>query len=91
MKKEELVTAIAEKSKFTKADTKKFLDAYTEVVTLALQSGEEVQLMGFLGMSVVERAERIGRNPRSGEEITIPASKVIKFNTGKQLKEAINA
>ena len=91
MKKEALVAAIAEKSKFTKADTKKFLDAYTEVVTLALQSGEEVQLMGFLGMSVVERAERMGRNPRSGEEITIPASKVIKFTTGKQLKEAINA
>ena len=91
MKKEELVAAIAERSNFTKADIKKFLDAYIEVVTLALQSGEEVQLMGFLGMSVVERAERVGRNPRSGEEITIPASKVIKFVTGKQLKEAINA
>ena len=91
MKKEELVAAIAERSNFTKIDTKKFLDTYVEVVTLALQSGEEVQLMGFLGMSVVDRAERIGRNPRSGEEITIPASKVVKFNTGKQLKEAINA
>jgi DNA-binding protein HU-beta len=82
---------LPDRSNFSKADTKKFLDAYVEVVTLALQSGEEVQLIGFLGMSVVDRAERVGRNPRSGEEITIPASKVVKFTTGKQLKEAINA
>lgn len=91
MNKEELIAAIAEKSKFTKADTKKFLDTYVDVVTMALQSGASIQLVGFATMSVIDRPERKGRNPRSGEEITIPASKVVKFATGKQLKDAINA
>ncbi len=91
MNKEELIAAIAEKSKFTKIDTKKFLDSYIDVVTMALQSGVGVQLVGFATISVVDRPERQGRNPNNGKEITIPASKAVKFTVGKQLKEAINA
>lgn len=90
MNKEELIAAIAENTKFTKADTKKFLDSYNEVITTALKSGDTVQLIGFGSWSVGQRDERKGRNPRTGEEIIIAASKVVKFTAGKQLKDAIS-
>ncbi|MCT4635296.1 MAG: HU family DNA-binding protein [Rickettsiales bacterium] len=90
MNKEELITAIAEKTNSTKVDIKKFLDGYVEVVTTALQSDDPVQLIGFGSFSVSARAEHKGRNPRTGVEITIPASKVVRFSVGKQLKEAVN-
>ncbi len=86
MNKEELIVAIAENTKFTKTDTKKFLDSYNEVVTTALK----FQLIGFGSWSVSQRDEHKGRNPRTGEEITIAASKVVKFTAGKQLKDAVN-
>ena len=91
MNKEELITAIAAQTNFSKVDSKKFLDSYTDVVTSALKSGDTIQLIGFCGLSVVDRPARIGRNPRTGEELTIAASKVVKFVAGKQLKEAVNA
>ena len=90
MNKEELVSAIAERSKFTKVDVKKFLDSYVDVVTLALQHNNIIQLIGFGSFSVVARPEHKGRNPKDGTEITIPASNKVKFTAGKQLKEAVN-
>jgi DNA-binding protein HU-beta len=90
MNKEELVAAIAEITEFSKADSKRFLEAFTEATTRALTDGETLQLVGFATFSVGDRAERKGRNPQTGKEITIPASKVVKFSAGKQLKEAVN-
>jgi DNA-binding protein HU-beta len=90
MNKEELISAISEKSKLTKVDSKKFLDAYVEVVAKALQAEDTVQLVGFGSFSVSKRPERKGCNPRTGAEITIAASKIAKFTSGKQLKEEIN-
>jgi len=90
MNKEELVTALAEKTEFSKVDAKKFLDGYIEVVTKALKKGHTIQLVGFLTLSVVSKPARKGRNPRTGKEISIAASKAVKFAAGKQLKEAVN-
>ena len=91
MNKEELIAAIAEKSEYTKADVKKYLDAYIEVVTKALKKGDSIQLVGFATLTVVSKPARKGRNPRTGKEISIPASKAVKFSVGKQLKEAVNS
>ena len=90
MNKEELVSAIVENTKFTKVDTKKFLDSYIDLETTALKYGNIVQLIGFGNFSVIDKPERKGRNPRSGEEITIAASKAVKFAAGKLLKDAVN-
>ena len=90
MNKEELIAAIADKSGATKVDTKKFLDSYIEVVTHSLKKGHNVQLVGFMTLSVVKKPARKGRNPRTSKEISIPASKAVKFAVGKQLKEAVN-
>ena len=91
MNKEELIAAIAEKSEYTKVDVKKYLDAYIEVVTKALKKGDSIQLVGFATLTVVSKPARKGRNPRTGKEISIPASKAVKFSVGKQLKEAVNS
>ena len=88
--KEELINAIAEKIGHSKVDTKNFLDNYIEVVQDALTKGDSVQLVGFATLSVGDRAERKGRNPQTGKELIIPASKVVKFSAGKQLKDAVN-
>ena len=90
MNKIELITAIADKSGITKSDTEKALNAFVDVVTDALSDGDKVQLIGFGTFEVGERAERTGRNPQTGEEITIPACKTPKFKAGKVLKEAVN-
>jgi nucleoid DNA-binding protein len=90
MNKEELINAISEKTGFTKADSKRFLDAHLEAIEEALKKGDNVQLIGFGSYSIVERKATTGRNPRTGEEIKIAASKKVKFSVGKQLKEAVN-
>ncbi len=90
MNKNELLTAIAEKTKLTKVDSKKFLDAYVEAITKALKAEDTIQLIGFGSFSVRKRPQNKGRNPRTGEEITIKAAKIAKFTMGKQLKEEIN-
>lgn len=90
MNKTELITAIADKSSITKSDAEKALNAFVDVVTDALSDGDKVQLIGFGTFEVGERAERTGRNPQTGEEITIPACKTPKFKAGKVLKEAVN-
>lgn len=90
MNKTELITAIADKSGIAKSDTEKALNAFVDIVTDALSDGDKVQLVGFGTFEIGKRAERTGRNPQTGEEITIPACKAPKFKAGKILKEAVN-
>ena len=89
MNKNEFVAAIAEKSGLTKKDAEAALNAYTEVVTDALKSGDSVQLIGFGTFEVRERAARQGRNPHTGETIEIAAAKAPAFKPGKALKDSI--
>lgn len=90
MNKAELVAAIAEKSELKKSDAEKALKAFTDVVAEELQKGEKIQLVGFGTFEVSERAARQGRNPKSGEVMSIPASKAPKFKAGKALKDTVN-
>lgn len=90
MNKTELASAIAEKAEISKKDAEKALKAFTEVVAEELKKGEKIQLVGFGTFEVSERAERIGRNPQTKEEIKIPASKAPKFKAGKALKDYLN-
>jgi len=89
MKKAELIDAVATKSELTKQDTKKAVDALFEMISNTLANEEKIQLIGFGTFEVRERAARTGRNPQTGEEMTIPASKVPAFKPGKELKEAL--
>lgn len=90
MNKAELVSAMAEKAEVSKKDAENVLKAFTDVVEEELRKGEKIQLVGFGTFEVVERGERVGRNPQTKEEMTIPASKSPKFKPGKALKDAIN-
>lgn len=90
MNKAELVSAIADKAELSKKDAEAALKAFTDVVTEELQKGEKIQLVGFGTFEVSERAARTGRNPQTGEEMTIPASKAPKFKAGKALKDSVN-
>ena len=90
MSKTELVAAIAEKTGLTKKDSEAAVNAFVETVTEQLKNGEKIQLIGFGTFEVSERAERVGRNPQTGAEMTIAASKVPKFKAGKALKELLN-
>lgn len=91
MNKQELITAMANKSGMTKKDADKAVNAFVNVVKDALIDGEKVQLMGFGTFEVRERAARKGRNPRNPqEEIDIPASKLPAFKPGKTFKDEIN-
>lgn len=89
MTKAELVAAMALKAGMTKKAAEKALNAMTDAIEEALQKGERVALVGFGTFAVARRAERQGRNPRSGTAIKIPARKVPIFRPGKELKEAI--
>lgn len=91
MNKVELVAAIAEKSELTKVDAEKALKAFIDTVTDELKNGGKVQLVGFGSFEVAERAARKGRNPKTSEEIMIPASKSPKFKVGKAFKDVVNA
>ncbi|PEA36919.1 DNA-binding protein [Priestia megaterium] len=89
MKKAELIDAVATKTELTKQDSKKAVDALFEIISNTLAQEEKIQLLGFGTFEVRQRAERTGRNPQTGEEMTIPASKVPAFKPGKDLKEAV--
>ena len=89
MSKAELVEKIAEQAKLTKVDADRALNAFINVVTASLKEGEDVALVGFGTFSIGDRAERQGRNPQTGEVITISAKKVVKFKPGKALKEEV--
>lgn len=89
MTKAELIESVANDSNISKADASKAVDSVLSGITGALKNGEKVTLVGFGAFSVTERKARKGRNPRTGEEIEIAASKRPKFFAGKALKEAI--
>jgi DNA-binding protein HU-beta len=89
MKKKELIERIAEESGASKSEAHKYFEAFEEVVTEALKSGEEVQITGFGKFSVRERKAREGRNPQTGQKMKIAASRVPAFSAGNALKEAI--
>lgn len=89
MNKTELITAISEKSGLSKKDSEKALSAAIDSITDALKAGDKVALIGFGTFEVKERAARTGRNPRTKEAITIPATKLPQFKAGKALKDAI--
>ena len=89
MNKSELIAKIAEKSGLNQKDAGKALDGLTQAVSDALANGEDVTLVGFGTFSVKERAARTGRNPQTGEEIQIAASKAPVFKAGKALKDAV--
>ena len=90
MNKTELVAAMAEKAQLAKKDAEAALKAFTDVVAEELKKGEKIQLVGFGTFEVSERAARTGRNPQTGAEMTIAASKAPKFKAGKALKDSIN-
>lgn len=90
MNKAELIGSIADKSGLSKADAGKALDALVNTVTDALTDGDRVSLVGFGSWSVDERDARMGRNPRTGEEIQIAAKRVVKFKPGAGLSDAVN-
>ena len=89
MNKTELVSAVAEKAGLSKKDAEKVINATVDAITAALKAGDKVQLVGFGAFEVKSRAARHGRNPRTKETITIPASKSPVFKAGKALKDAI--
>ncbi len=91
MNKADLVVAIAAKTGLKKADAEKAVKAFSDIVTEELIKGEKVQLVGFGTFEVSERPAREGRNPQTGETMTISASKAPKFKAGKALKDALNA
>ncbi|MCW9045239.1 MAG: HU family DNA-binding protein [Alphaproteobacteria bacterium] len=90
MNKSELVAAIAEKSGLTQVEASKALGAFCDSVSEALANGSDVQITGFGGFTISERAARTGRNPQTGAKIKIAASKAPKFKAGKGLKDAVN-
>ena len=90
MNKSELIEAIAESADLTKSEAGRALDAVLDAVVEALKRGETVSLVGFGSFGVKERAERQGRNPQTGNSITIKATKIPSFKAGKALKDAVN-
>lgn len=84
----DLIAKIADKSGLTKGDAENALRATIEAITEAVKVGEGVQLVGFGTFEVKERGARTGRNPKTGETITIAASKAVTFKASKALKEA---
>ena len=90
MNKSELIAALAEKTELSKKDAEKALNAFVDVTSGSLAKGEKVQLIGFGTFDVKKRPARVARNPRTGAEIKIAASKAPAFKAGKALKEKVN-
>ena len=89
MNKAELINAVAAKTEVSKKETEAVIAATLDAITAAMQQGDKVQLVGFGSFEVKNRAERIGRNPKTKESIEIPASVVPVFKAGKALKDAV--
>ena len=89
MNKAELIATVAEVAGLSKKDSEKAVNATFDAITAALEKGEKVSLVGFGAFDVKERAARMGRNPRTKEEVEIPASRVPQFKAGKALKDAV--
>ncbi|HAU32579.1 MAG: Histone family protein DNA-binding protein [Desulfotomaculum sp. 46_296] len=90
MNKAELIAQVAEKSDLTKKDAERAVSALIETVEEALVRGDRVQLVGFGTFEIRERAARKGRNPQTGQEIDIAATRVPVFKAGKSLREVIS-
>ena len=90
MNKNDLVNVVSDKAGLSKADAAKAVDAVIDAITASLRNGTEVRLVGFGTFLVSSRAASTGRNPRTGEAISIPAAKLPKFKAGKGLKDALN-
>ncbi|MBO5379967.1 MAG: HU family DNA-binding protein [Clostridia bacterium] len=91
MNKTELIEVVAQNADLKKKDAEAAVNAVLAAIEDALVAGEKVQLIGFGTIEVKAKEERTGRNPATGETITIPASKQIKFSAGKTLKDKVNA
>lgn len=90
MNKTEFAAIVADKVDLTKRDAEKVINAVFETITEALLDGEKIVFSGFGSFELHEKPERIGRNPQTGEEITIPASTSVSFKVGKILKDTLN-
>ncbi|NBV08806.1 MAG: HU family DNA-binding protein [Flavobacteriia bacterium] len=90
MNKAELIDAMAAGSGLTKADAKKALDSFVEATAEALKNGDRISLVGFGSFSISDRQERNGRNPKTGEVITIQAKKSVRFKAGAELSSKVN-
>ena len=90
MNKTELIAAVAEKADLSKKDAEAAITATVDAIAEALTQGEKVQLVGFGSFEVKTRAARVGRNPRTGEEIPISEAKLPVFKAGKALKDAVS-
>lgn len=90
MNKAELINAVAASADVSKKDTEAVISAMLDTITEALKQGDKVQLVGFGSFEVKKRAARIGRNPRTKEEITIPATVLPVFKAGKLLKDTVS-
>ncbi len=90
MNKSELIQHIAKSADLSKASAERAVDSLVSAVAASLKKGEDVTLVGFGTFSVAERAARVGRDPRTGAEIAIKASRLPKFRPGKALKDAVN-
>ncbi len=90
MNKEQLVRRLAEETNTTQKQAKQFLDAFVDIVSDALQSEDRVFIVDFGVFKVKERKPKIGRNPRTGEEVKIPARKAVVFTPAKALKDKVN-
>ena len=90
MNKAELINAVAKTAELSRKDADKAVNAMLDVITEALRTGDKVQIVGFGAFEAKERAARTARNPRTGEEIEIPASKAVSFKVGKALKDEVN-
>lgn len=87
--KQDLINAVAEKTGFSKKESTTVLNTILNEIESILVSGDKLQLIGFGNFEVRQRSARKGRNPQTGEEITIPASKVPAFKPGKELKDTV--
>ena len=90
MNKNDLIASVAERTNMPRAAAGEAVDATFEAITEALKAGEEVKIIGFGNFSVAKRAASQGRNPRTGESISIAESNTPKFKAGKGLKDAVN-
>lgn len=90
MNKQELIDAVVKQTGGTKTDTAEMIDALINTITGAVRDGQTIQLIGFGSFSTGQRSERSGRNPRTGEAITIAAAKTVKFTAAKAFKDTVN-
>ena len=90
MNKTDLINAIAEQANLSKADAGRSLEAFINTIETTLKAGDVITLVGFGTFQVKARAARTGRNPQTGQEITIAAAKIPSFKPGKALKDAVN-